>query len=72
MRATGDDRRESCQICVIKVMSGIGLYPWTCKNGHTLYRGGGAVFPGLTVGPWSYQPHSRREHVFWWAMRWTA
>lgn len=34
-------RADHCGICHSKVHSGIGLYPWTCTNGHTLYFGGG-------------------------------
>lgn len=63
--------RENCLLCVSKVASGLGAYPWTCANGHTLYRGGGAVVPGWTVGPWSYRPPTRRQHVRAWASyRW--
>lgn len=30
-----------CLICLSKVHSGLGAYPWTCGRGHTLYFGGG-------------------------------
>lgn len=38
------DLRNDCWICFRKVASGLGRYPFTCANGHTLYRGSGASF----------------------------
>lgn len=64
-----EERREYCLPCVSVVSSGMGRYPWTCQHGHTLYRGGGATMY-WTVGPWSYRPPTRREHVQMWAHRW--
>ncbi len=75
MSIDADSRpRERCLICISKVSSGVGTYPWSCANGHTLYRGGGATyqlpFGPSTVGPWSYRLPSRREVVEMWARRW--
>lgn len=36
-----------CPICLSKAYSGIGSYPWTCANGHTLTPGTGLNTVGI-------------------------
>ena len=49
-----------CLICLSVVASGLGSYPFTCANGHTLYRGSGATFDmetgAITIPARYYEP----------------
>lgn len=38
-----DVKADHCGLCLSKVYSGLGSYPWTCGNGHTLYFGAGRL-----------------------------
>ena len=64
------DVRSDCEICLRKAGSGLGGYPFTCANGHTLYRGSGLVFnpktgdlgvPMSFYEPTEPSPHDREE-----------
>ncbi len=49
-REAGRDA-DQCSPCLSKAYSGIGSFPWTCKNGHTLYVSGGPLSARNRMSP---------------------
>lgn len=54
--AQGGTDRGRCPPCLSKMLHGLGGYPWTCSNGHTLYRGSGFGAFGEPIPAFCYEP----------------